>query len=56
MKHLFPMILTLLILSLTGCGSKAEGTRTFTQIDQETAKQMKAGDLASYIRGFAIVG
>ena len=44
MKHIFPMILALLILSLTGCGSKAEGNRTFTQIDQETAKQMMTAD------------
>ena len=44
MKHIFPVILALLILSLTGCGSKAEGNRTFTQIDQETAKQMMAAD------------
>ena len=44
MKHIFPMILALLILSQTGCGSKAEGNRTFTQIDQETAKQMMAAD------------
>ena len=44
MKHLFSMILALLILSLTGCGSKAEGNRTFIQIDQETAKQMMAAE------------
>ena len=38
MKKIFPLFLLLALL--TGCGSTAENTGTYTQISQEKAKQM----------------
>lgn len=42
MKRIFPFLFTFLLLCLTGCSAAAENG--YTQIDQETAKEMMATD------------
>ena len=42
MKRIFPFLFTFLLLYLTGC--TAAGDTGYTQIDQETAKEMMAMD------------
>ena len=47
MKRQAVLLLIVSILLITGCGQKANGedmVRTYTQIDQETAKEMMARD------------
>ena len=52
MKRIFPFLFTFLFLCLTGCSAAAENG--YTQIDQETAKEMMAMDGTQFMWGIII--